>query len=178
MSNDGIPVRIAGGDIQRMSVLREGQGKSGRVASLQRSGGGVPKLPVERAKVELTGMVGDWQRDRRHHGGPDRALCLYSVELLDALRAEGHPVSAGSMGENVTMSGIDWRSLVPGVRLRIGTVDVEITDYAAPCTTIRNSFKDNEFTRASQKRHPGWSRVYVRILREGEIAPGDEVSFL
>ncbi|HSE06328.1 MAG TPA: hypothetical protein VLK35_19425 [Methylomirabilota bacterium] len=40
------------------------------------SPGGVPKLPVSSARVTALGLEGDAQRDREHHGGPDRALCL------------------------------------------------------------------------------------------------------
>lgn len=148
----------------------------GTVVGLQRSGGGVPKLPVERAEIHLPGMVGDWQRDRRHHGGPERALCLYSAELIEALRLEGHPSAAGAMGENVTISGLDWSRLQPGARLTVGTVEMEITSFAAPCSTIAGAFIDGRFTRANEKVHPGWSRVYARIVCEGVIALGDSVA--
>ncbi|HUR60041.1 MAG TPA: MOSC domain-containing protein [Opitutaceae bacterium] len=147
----------------------------GRVVGLQRSGGGVPKMAVERVRVLLTGMEGDWQRDRRFHGGPDRALCLYSMELIDALMAEGHPIAPGTVGENVTIAGIDWRTMQPGARLTIGTASVELTDFAAPCRTIRESFVDERFKRISEKLYPGWSRVYARVTKEGEIGVGDAV---
>jgi MOSC domain-containing protein YiiM len=156
----------------------EGAGKIGTVVSLQRSAGGVPKLPIERASVHAGGMEGDWQRNRKYHGGPDRALCLYSRELLDVLEREGHPAGPGKMGENVTMSGIDWRVMQPGVRVRIGTVEAELTGFAAPCKTIAGAFRDDEFKRVSEKLYPGWSRVYARVLRAGEIAVGDSVEVL
>jgi MOSC domain-containing protein YiiM len=149
---------------------------TGRVASLQRSGGGVPKLPVDRAEVRVSGMDGDLQRDRKHHGGPERALCLYSQELIDALAAEGHPITVGAVGENVTIAALDWRRVRPGARIRLGTVEVEVTHFAAPCRTIRGAFLVEEFTRISEKVHPGWSRVYARVLREGTIAAGDPVA--
>jgi MOSC domain-containing protein YiiM len=147
----------------------------GRVTGLQRSAGGVPKLPVERAIVRGTGMEGDCQRDRRFHGGPDRALCLYSQDRLDALLAEGHPVSPGALGENVTIFGLSWDEVRPGARLRIGEVEAEVTNFAAPCRKIAGGFVDGEFTRVGQQVNPGWSRVYVRVLSEGVIAVGDPV---
>lgn len=156
----------------------EGFGAFGQVAGLQRSGGGVPKLPIERAIVHLAGMEGDRQRNRKFHGGPDRALCLYSLELLDALGREGHPAGAGRMGENVTISGIDWRLVQPGARMSIGRVEAEVTAFAAPCRNIAGAFLGGEFTRVSEKVHTGWSRVYARVLRAGEIAIGDEVEIL
>ena len=147
----------------------------GRVTGLQRSNGGVPKLPVERARVGSDGMEGDRQANRKYHGGPQRALCLYSQERLDALAAAGHPVERGSLGENVTISGLIWEHVRPGARLSIGPVEAEVTGFTAPCKKIAYSFSDGDFVRISQKANPGWSRVYVRILVEGEVGVGDRV---
>lgn len=148
---------------------------SAYVVQLSRSRGGVPKLAVDEAIVTANGLEGDRQRDRRFHGGPQRALCLYSDDLIEQLAAEGHPIARGTIGENVTIRGLDWTAVRPGARLAIGEVEVEITSYAAPCKTIRGSFLDENFTRISQKLHRGWSRVYCRILREGTIRVRDVV---
>jgi MOSC domain-containing protein YiiM len=120
-------------------------------------------------------MDGDKQRDRRFHGGPNRALCLYSQERIDALVAEGHLVRPGVLGENVTIFGLPWEEVRPGARLRIGAVETEVTAFAAPCQKIAGGFLDGGFTRVGQKVNPGWSRVYVRVLSEGAIAVGDPV---
>jgi MOSC domain-containing protein YiiM len=148
---------------------------TGRIASLNRSPGGVPKLPVDEVIVTTDGIMGDRQRDRRHHGGPDRALSLYSLDLIEQLQLEGHPIGPGTAGENVTIRGVDWRAMVPGCRLSLGDVDVEITGYAHPCRTIHGSFLDEDITRISEKLHPGWSRVYARVTRAGALHRDDEV---
>jgi len=147
----------------------------GRVASLNVSDGGVPKRAVESAQVTRDGVRGDRQRNLKYHGGRERALCLWSLERIEALRAEGHPVSPGSTGENVTVAGVEWAALAPGVRLRIGPVLAEVTDYTRPCRTIARSFLGGRSGRVSQKTHPGWSRVYARVLEEGRVAVGDAV---
>src|SRR3954469_25872557 len=110
------------------------------------------------------------------HGGPDRALCLYSVELIETLRAEGHPINPGATGENVTIGGIDWRDVTPGARLELGDVEIEITGYAVPCKSIQGAFKDARSVRISHKLYPGWSRAYARVIRPGVLRVGDEVS--
>ena len=148
---------------------------TGSIVSLNRSDGGVPKRSVARARVTLEGMEGDRQRNLKHHGGPDRALCLLGEEVIAALRAEGHPIDVGTTGENVTVRGIPWERVVPGVRLVLGEVEVEVTDYAYPCKNIRGSFEDERFARISPKLHPEVSRVYARVLREGELTIGDPV---
>jgi MOSC domain-containing protein YiiM len=141
--------------------------------------GGVPKQAVAFAIITEQGVTGDKQRDRRFHGGPQRAVSLYSAEHIAALQAEGHPISAGSTGENLTISGIDWHTLAVGTRLQIGEhVQLEITGYAAPCKNIIASFTDGTFTRISQKVHPGWSRLYARVLCAGPVHVGDSVRLL
>ncbi len=151
-------------------------GKRGRLIRINISPGGVPKLPVPAVDVEEQGLVGDWQTDRRHHGGTDRAVCLWSLDLIEELQREGHPIEAGSTGENLTIAGLDWAALVPGVRLRVGAeLLLELTSYAVPCRTIWRYFKLRRYGRISQKRYPGQSRVYARVLRRGRIEAGDAV---
>ncbi len=151
---------------------------TGRLASINRSDGGVPKLPVNSARITVDGVDADRQADRIHHGGPDRAVCLYSLEHILALQAEGNPIYPGSIGENLTLTGVPWDSMIPGVTLDIADVRLMITSYAAPCRTIRRSFRDHHISRISGKLHPGWSRVYARVLREGTISVGDPVTLL
>jgi len=147
----------------------------GRITGLQRSDGGVPKLAVESAVVTERGLEGDRQRNRRFHGGPERALCLYSQERIDALVAEGHPIVRGAVGENVTIAGLPWERVRPGTWLTLGDVEVEVTSYTSPCANIEDAFLDGRIARISQKVHPGWSRVYVRVRRGGSLRVGDPV---
>jgi MOSC domain-containing protein YiiM len=149
------------------------------VHQLNCSRGGVPKLPVEEARLTRDGLAGDRQAKPFIHGGPERALSLYSLELIERLRVEGHPISPGSAGENVTVAGLDWSRLSPGTRLRIGDeVVVEITKYANPCRTITQSFAGGDFKRISQKLRPGESRLYARVLSEGIVRAGQRVCVL
>ena len=124
------------------------------------------------------GIDGDHQDDARHHGGPDRAVSLYSLDLIGALRAEGHPIAAGSAGENITISGLDWAAVTPGCQLQVGGVRLLVTKFASPCEKIEGSFLNHDFVRISHKVHPGWSRVYTRVLAGGIIRPGDIVEIL
>jgi len=152
---------------------------TGIIASINISGGGVPKRRVTDAKVLLLGLQGDDQEDKVHHGGPERAVCIFSLDRVRALQAEGHPIEPGSAGENLTVEGIPWESVMPGVRLRVGSqVLLEVTSFTSPCKTIRRSFTDGRFVRISQKVHPGWSRVYARVIAEGDVRLGDKIEIL
>lgn len=148
---------------------------TGVVASIQSSRGGVPKRPLAVAEIDRRGLVGDVQGNRRHHGRPWQAVCLYSRDVLDALAAEGHPIDAGTAGENVTLAGIDWSRLRGGLTLAIGDVRLRTTSPTTPCRKIATCFADRRFDRIHHDRHPGWSRWYASVLEGGTIHPGDRV---
>ncbi len=151
-------------------------GLIGSLASINVSNGGVPKRRVADATVSRLGLLKDAQADTKGHGGPERAVCVYSLERIRDLQREGHPIDVGTVGENLTVEGIDWDLVVPGARIRLGeAVVLEVAAFTDPCKTIRESFTDGRFVRISQKVHPGWSRVYTRVLSEGEIRCGDTV---
>ncbi|MGV3758386.1 MAG: MOSC domain-containing protein, partial [Actinomycetota bacterium] len=149
--------------------------QEGRVAQVNVSDGGVPKLPVAEAEVTWRGLAGDRQKTRQHHGRPFQALCLWSAEVIEGLQAEGHPIGLGSAGENLTLAGIDWTTLRPGTRLQIGEVEAEISAWAQPCKKNAGWFADRDFRRMEHDRHPGWSRAYAWVRTPGRVRTGDRV---
>jgi len=155
-------------------------GTTGRVVQISvNPKGGVPKYRVESAQVVANGVVGDKQRYTQVHGGPERAVCIFSYELIQELQGEGHPIDCGTTGENLTVSGIDWGHVKAGDQFHVGDeVQLEVTRYTSPCINISESFVDGRFMRLSQKVHPGWSRVYTRVLRDGTIGEGDAVEWI
>jgi MOSC domain-containing protein YiiM len=150
----------------------------GELVSINISDGGVPKRPVAAVAITEEGLAGDRQRDLRHHGGPDRAVSLFALERIEALQAEGHPIAPGSTGENLTVTGLDWDAVVPGAELKVGTVRLKVTSYAAPCSNIEGSFREGAAKHLSQKLHPGFSRVYARVLGGGAVRTGDEIELV
>src|SRR5580765_6823613 len=150
----------------------------GRLESINVSQGGVPKRPTPEGDVRTEGVEGDRQRDLRFHGGPHRAVSVFSAERIAALQAEGHPIAPGTIGENLTVSGLDWTRAVPGARLEIGAVRLEITSSAAPGAIIAGSFAGGDIARVAQKANPGWGRVYTRVLVPGRVRVGDTARLL
>ena len=67
--------------------------------------GGVPKHPVQTLSVHKEGCAGDKQNDRKHHGGPEKAVSILEAHVLEALQRQGHPIMPGSTGENVLLGG-------------------------------------------------------------------------
>ncbi|HEY3099998.1 MAG TPA: MOSC domain-containing protein [Methylomirabilota bacterium] len=148
----------------------------GHIVQLSVSNGGVPKHAVPMAKITPLGLEGDAHHDHEHHGGPERAVCLFAMEAIRELQAEGHPLVPGALGENVTLEGLDWSAVQPGARLQLGDqVVLEITRYTTPCLNIRPAFRGGDYSLVSQKRHPGRSRVYARVIATGTLRSGDPV---
>ncbi len=148
---------------------------TGEVIQVSGSGGGLPKTPLLSGKVDKSGVVGDRQASRQHHGAPFQALCIFSAEVIDQFAAQGHPIAYGSAGENVTVHGLNWVGLRAGVELQIGNVVCRLTAPAVPCSQNAPWFTDGDFTRLSHAKHPGHSRWYASVVTGGTISPGDSV---
>ncbi len=151
----------------------------GRIAGLFVSQGGVPKLPVMQARVEAAGIIGDKVQHKKIHGGPDRALCLFSADVMRVLQAEGHPVQPGMTGENILIEGLNWAvDVTPGTHWQLGDkLHIKITSYTEPCKQIADAFSLRHFRRILQEINPGFSRVYARVLEPGDISVGDRIKF-
>ena len=90
---------------------------SAKIVQLNTSPGGVPKLPVAGASIGLLGLDGDGHH-YPSHGGRNRAVVLFGLEQIEQLQADGHPITPGAIGENVTTAGLDYRTLRVGDRLQ------------------------------------------------------------
>ncbi len=147
-----------------------------RIVSVNVSPGGVPKRNVESAMIHEDGVEGD-AHTSAGHGGPNAAVCLYGVEAIARVAADGHRAFSGAFGENLTLEGIAMDSLAPGDRLAFepGGVLVELTQTTSPCKTIAQFFRDGDFSRILPAVHPADARWYARVLREGRVSVGDTV---
>ena len=152
---------------------------NGLVHSINISSGGVPKRTVDSANIEKEGVEGDFNRFRDGRGGdPDRAVCIFSLERIEELKQEGHPIEVGSTGENLTIQGVSWDSLVEGARMEVGDVVLELSEPCAPCSKIGGSFIGRRFDRVDQEQKFGWSRWLARVVREGRVSVGDSVNIV
>ncbi len=141
----------------------------GILAQLNTSNGGIPKTSVLAARVTEAGVEGDRQTNRKVHGGSDRAICLYSVELYDDLRKDGIDLQPGAVGENFTTSGVDLQALGVGSKLRVGACTIEITDVREPCATLKKCHV------TLPKVITGRSGWMARVLEPGFVKPGDVI---
>jgi MOSC domain-containing protein YiiM len=144
---------------------------TGVVAHLHASKG-LPKKPIDTASIGWKGIDGDVQSSRVHHGRPWQALCVWSIDALDALRAQGHPIAPGFAGDNITVSGIPADAFRPGAHFRIGTVRGFFSAYTIPCSQNNAWFQNNNIMAMSHTKGPH-SRIYAMVTRTGDIRVGD-----
>lgn len=155
-----------------------------RVVQINVSQGGIPKRPIQAGRVLRDRIEGDNWNDLRYHGWPDQAICLFSLELIKELKAEGFALFPGALGENLTTEGIDFHGIHLGDVYRVGKeVEIRVTKIRAPCRTIavygENIIKaiyDLEVKKGNV-RTPKWGRsgFYAEVLNEGLVYPGDGI---
>lgn len=132
------------------------------------------KNPVD-APVELAseGAAGDVQADRRVHGGVDKAVYAYSVEDYRWWETTTGPMGPGTLGENLTVEGIDLRAACVGDRWRVGGVLLEVCQPREPCFKMGIRMGDDSFP----GRFLGAERfgAYLRVLEAGPVQAGQPV---
>lgn len=141
--------------------------KSGMTGIFKRSATG----PVAIGRL---GLDGDTIMDRKHHGGPDQAVYVYFADDYDWWSSElAAKMVPGTFGENLTIAGVEGRSVSVGDRFAIGDVLLEVTSHRTPCSTLAARMGDPRFLKRFTKAgRPG---AYCRVLRMGTVAAGDAV---
>ena len=136
---------------------------------------GLPKMPVDQVWVKKEGLEGDYNRARMKKGNdPDKAVMIISTDILDQLNQEGWPVKPGDVGENLTITNIDYKKIVAGQKYLIGEAEIGISFICEPCTNLYKlpyvgTQRGPEFMAAIMNRR-GW---YARVLKEGPVSVGN-----
>jgi MOSC domain-containing protein YiiM len=156
---------------------------TGPVAPLGPKGvpSGIDKRPVgERVWLGREGFAGDAQGDRRHHGGPDKAVHHYTRDHYPRWQAElgdlpllRHP---GAFGENFSTGDLDEGSVAVGDVFRAGQALIEVSQGRQPCWRLNLRFGVPDMARRVQDSgRTGW---YYRVLEPGFVSPGDALQLL
>jgi MOSC domain-containing protein YiiM len=127
--------------------------------------------------VGWLGLAGDDHADKASHGGDDQALYAYAREDLDWWTERlGRELRNGEFGENLTTAGLDVNAALIGETWQVGSVVVQVTGPRIPCATFAAwSGEEHWVKRFAASRRPG---AYLRVLTEGEIGAGAEVTVL
>jgi MOSC domain-containing protein YiiM len=126
-----------------------------------------PKENVQRGYIERgVGLVGD------SHAGTEKEISLLAMEAIQALcRRTGIIAGPGSFAENITMEGLELRTLQVGTEIQVGGARVKVVaigkDPSAPHTY---SFKGYSLLREEG--------VFCKVTRSGQVQVGDVVEIV
>jgi len=131
--------------------------------------------------VGRLGLAGDTICDTRNHGGPDQAVYAYASEDTQwwqrELAGELHfELGPGSLGENLTLAGVEVTHAVIGERWQVGGAVLQVAVPRLPCSTFANFWQVDQLVK--RFRAAGRVGAYLRVLTEGEVAAGDELTVL
>jgi ferredoxin-NADP reductase/MOSC domain-containing protein YiiM/ferredoxin len=138
---------------------------------------GIWKTPVEgRRMVRRLNIDGDGQGDLAGHGGERRAVFVYQ---MDSYRYWQNHLGRndfvyGQFGENFTVDGLSDAEVCIGDRYQIGGALFEVTQPRVTC--YRLGIRMNEPEMAALVVKHGRPGFYFRVLEEGEVKGGDEIT--
>jgi len=123
------------------------------------------------------GLEGDGVGDLKHHGGSDKAVCVYSIDHYGYWEETlGIRMPDAAFGENFSVTGMDENSVCVGDRYRIGTATMQVSQPRQPCSTLAARYGREDFVRLVV--NSGKTGFYLRVLEEGTVAAGDSISLL
>ncbi|CAN5623480.1 MOSC domain-containing protein [soil metagenome] len=128
--------------------------------------------------VGALGLDGDEQADLTVHGGPEKAVYGYASSHYPHW-ASDFPALAkrflyGSMGENLTVTGLDEGDLCVGDVHAVGTALLQLCQPRQPCFKLALALGEARLVKAMVRSgRSGW---YYRVLRGGTIAASDVIT--
>ena len=124
---------------------------------------GTAKHEIEEAILAMDwGIQGD-----AHAGHWHRQVSLLSYEKIEEFRKKGADIELGAFGENLIVSGYDFRNLAVGTRFQCGEAVLEMTQIGKECHSHCEIYK-----RMGECIMPR-EGVFAIVLHGGTIRKGD-----
>jgi MOSC domain-containing protein YiiM len=149
---------------------------------------GLPKRELFHGKEFVTGMCkkpvggtllltkqgfeGDGVGDRKHHGGFDKAVCVYSFDHYAYWeKTLGIKMPEAAFGENFAVTGMEEEGICIGDTFRAGSAVVQVSQPRQPCSTLAARYGRADFVKLVVDS--GCTGFYFRVLEEGRVKAGD-----
>jgi MOSC domain-containing protein YiiM len=138
---------------------------------------GICKKPVSGLlSLRVLGFEGDGVADTKNHGGPDKAVCVYSLDHYpyweDIL---GIKLPPAAFGENLSVSNLKEEEVCIGDVFQLGPATVQITQPRQPCRTLADRYGRNDLVKLVV--NSGFTGFYLRVLQEGMVEMGTPLVF-
>lgn len=123
------------------------------------------------------GFAGDEQVDRVHHGGLEKAVCLYPYDHYAYWqRTLGRPLPTAAFGENLTVAGLTETVACIGDAYRVGEAVIQICQPRIPCFKVAARLETPDMV--DRMLASGYTGFYFRVLQEGYVGPGDQLQLV
>lgn len=150
-------------------TLKYGNGKEMQSA--------IEKQAVERVFLAKEGFHGDQVADLKHHGGPERAVCIYPAEHYLLWEQEFQkPLPPATFGENLTVSGMLEQDVYIGDIFRVGDAIIQVTQGRVPCQTIDRRLDMTPLMKRMVKT--GFTGYLCKVIKEGEIRADSDIELM
>lgn len=129
---------------------------------------GICKETIEEVFLTKDGFRGDGVADLRHHGGLDRAVCVYPHEHYSLWEQEfNKPLPSSAFGENITVTNMLEQNVHIGDIFRLGDAVIQITQGRIPCSTITK--RTDMPPLLKRMVETGFTGYLCRVLEEGSV---------
>jgi MOSC domain-containing protein YiiM len=152
-----------------------------RIGSLEKLAGtetltGIHKRKIDSAYLSTDGLSDDQQGDKRHHGGPEKALHHFASDHYARLRRElpapaSEHCQPGAFGENLVTDGFTESDVCAGDIFALGEAIIQVSQPRQPCWRLNLRFGTPDMSRRLQNSlRTGW---YYRVLQPGMVRKED-----
>ncbi len=126
--------------------------------------------------LEHDGLAGDAQADLRHHGGADKAVCVYPTEHYPYWeRRLGRRLPAAAFGENFSVLGLDEGTVCVGDTFAVGEALVQVTQPRSPCWKVSRRWHEKLALWFQETGFTGW---YLRVVEPGVVRAGQQLELV
>ncbi|MFH1320801.1 MAG: molybdenum cofactor synthesis domain-containing protein [Bacteroidota bacterium] len=128
---------------------------------------GTIKHPVDKIEIDHKGIIND-----AHAGAWHRQVSLLEKESIDRFSKEaGRTINYGEFAENITASGLEHINVTVFDRLKIGGVELEVTQIGKKCHGNACAI----FREVGKCVMPK-EGIFCRVITTGTIKPGDMIN--
>lgn len=137
----------------------------------------IAKEAANEAFLTFDGFQGDGIADKKHHGGPERAVCIYPFEHYARWEQEfSCIITEPILGENLSVTGMLEEEVYIGDIYRIGEAVIQVTQGRIPCSTI--SKKTGLPKLMKRMIETGFTGYLCKVLEEGTVRHDSPVQLI
>lgn len=126
--------------------------------------------------LSKTGFICDEQA-YEHHGGKDKALCLYPFDYYSYWSDILNNFSNTALfGENLTVKGLKEDNAYIGDIFNFGEAVIQVSEPRNPCYKLASKYEMPNMV--IRMRDTGYTGFLLRVLKEGMVTPNDSLELL